>query len=95
MLPNFIKPFLWSYDFSKIDLEKDKKVIILNILNLGSKQAINWLFDNYSRSEILEVINRSYSGEWNKKSLNYWSIVLDFNKDAILQNTRQRTVRGC
>ena len=23
-IPDFVKPFLWSYDFSKIDLQKDK-----------------------------------------------------------------------
>jgi hypothetical protein len=33
------KPFLWSYDLGQIDLEKDKKRIITNVLNLGTKEV--------------------------------------------------------
>jgi len=38
-IPKFVVPFLWSFDLAKLDLEKDKKRIITNILNLGTKQA--------------------------------------------------------
>ncbi|MBI2087081.1 MAG: hypothetical protein HYT69_02835 [Candidatus Zambryskibacteria bacterium] len=74
-IPDFIGTFLWSYDLSKIDLQKDKKRIITNILNYGTKRATDWLFSVYSNDDIIETIRNPFSGEWNKKSLNLWSFV--------------------
>jgi len=39
MIPKYVKPYLWSYDTKKLDLQKNKERIITNILNLGSKKA--------------------------------------------------------
>lgn len=77
MIPSYIHPFLWSYDIDKMDLWRDKKRIITNILNLGTVKATNWLFKVYSKKDIKEVIIHPLPGEWNKKSLNFWSLVLD------------------
>lgn len=75
MIPSYIKPYLWSYKTEKMDLKKDKKRIIANVLNLGSKKATDWLFKNYSKNEIKNTLADTLPGEWNKKSLNYWSII--------------------
>ncbi len=72
-VPVEFKPFLWSYDISKMDLEKDKERIILNVLNLGTKKATDKLQDVYSKDDIKKVFNKK-SYELNKKSLNYWSM---------------------
>ena len=71
-----IAPFLWSYDLDEIDLERDKKRIITNVLNLGTKPAVKWLFQTYEKPEIREVVEKPLPGEWNDKSLNFWSIIL-------------------
>ncbi len=76
MIPQFIQPFLWSYDIEKIDLVRDKKRIITNILNLGSANAVEWLFSVYSHKDIEETVSNPLPGEWNKKSLNFWTLVL-------------------
>ena len=75
MIPKYIAPFLWSYDLKKIDKEKNKKRIITNILNFGTKKATDWLIDNYKKDEIREAIINPLPGEWDRKSLNLWSIV--------------------
>jgi len=90
MIPSYVKPFLWSYDTKKLDVKKHKKRIIINILNLGSDQATAWLFKKYSKNEIKKAVINSMSGEWNNKSLNFWSLVfnLDISKrkqDRILK----------
>ena len=80
MKKDFLKvvaPFLWSYDLDAIDLEKDKRRIITNVLNLGTKSAVEWLFHEYEKSDIKEAIAKPLPGEWSDKSLNFWSIVLD------------------
>ena len=77
LIPDFVRPFLWSYDVSKLDIEKDKKRVITNVLNHGTKEATDWLFSIFSKKDITEVIENPLPGEWNKKSLNFWSFILD------------------
>jgi hypothetical protein len=80
MVPEVIKPFLWSNDLEKVDLQRDKNRIILNVLNLGTKAATDWLFGFYPRSEIIEtILERGAKGELNDKSLNYWTLILDID----------------
>jgi len=47
------------------------------VLNLGTQEATDWLFSVYPKSEIREIVAGSLAGEWSKKSLNYWRLVLD------------------
>ncbi len=74
-LPQFLQPFLWSYDLSRMDLEKHKRIIIKNILDFGTRQATDWLRENYTKEEIKEVIRKSVRTEWSKKSINLWSLI--------------------
>ena len=76
-LPEFLRPFLWSYDFDNLDLQEDKKVIIKNILDFGTKEATDWLEENYSRDEIQEVIKKTVRTEWSKKSINLWELIYE------------------
>ena len=69
ILPKSFKPLLWSYDISRLDIEKDKKRIITNILNFGTDDAVEWLFATYTQLDIIEVLQDPLPGEWNKKSL--------------------------
>jgi hypothetical protein len=76
-IPSFVAPFLWSYDLSQLDMEKDKKRIITNVLNFGTKKATDWLFGVFEEKDIKEVIENPLPGEWNKKSINFWSLILN------------------
>ncbi len=69
------KPFLWSFDVFKMDIQKNKKRIITNILNLGTKEATDLLFRIYDKKEIKKQVENPLPGEWSNKSLNYWSII--------------------
>jgi hypothetical protein len=87
MLPKFVQAFLWSSDLKRIDPQKDKKRIILNLLNLGSKKATDWLFDFYPRAEIKKVlINHGAKGELSGKSLNYWTIILKADPKKLVKS---------
>ncbi len=76
-IPAFLTPFLWSYDLSKMDIEKNKKRIITNVLNYGTKKATDWLFGFFGEKDIKETLENPLPGEWNKKSLNFWSLILN------------------
>ena len=75
-LPQSVKAALWSYDTNQFDLVRDKERIITNVLNYGTKEATDWIIASYSRKDIEDVVQHPRPGEWNKKSLNFWSIVL-------------------
>ena len=76
MIPTYIHPFLWSYDVKKLDLSQDRKRIITNVLNLGTAEATDWLFKIYNKEDIKEAVVNPLPGEWNKKSLNFWALVI-------------------
>jgi len=72
MIPKFVKKYLWSNYSSEINLKEDYKRIILILLNIGSKDATDWLFKQYSRETIKNVIIECGAfGELDAKSLNY------------------------
>ena len=75
--PRPVKACLWSYDIDALDLVRDKRIIIFQILNYGGVEASAWLFRNYSKDDISEVLRNSARSEWSKKSLNFWKIVLN------------------
>jgi len=83
MIPKYVKTFLWSYDLKKIEPKKDKKIIISNVLNLGTIKATQWIFKQYGKEEIKNVFENSAKGTWNKKSLNFWSFFFKTNPQKI------------
>jgi len=60
-----------------MDLGKDKKRIITNVLNYGTKESTDWLFSVFDKKDIIEAIEKPYPGEWSKKSLNFWSFLFE------------------
>lgn len=79
------KPFLWSYDTKKMDLVEDEKRIITNVLNFGTFDATKLLFRVYDLEKIKQVVINPLVGEWNKKSLNYWSLMLKVKPKLLLR----------
>ncbi len=49
-------------------------------------KATKWLFKQYDKNKIEEIIKNSPQGEWNKKSLNFWSFFFKIKPDKIRQN---------
>lgn len=76
MIPIEFKPFLWSYDFDKLDLTNNKSVIINSILDYGTFNTWPILFNIYSKEDIKSVAEKS-SNTWNKKSANFWNVLLN------------------
>ncbi|MFH1233641.1 MAG: hypothetical protein V1649_03255 [Patescibacteria group bacterium] len=77
MIPQFVRPFLWSYDIDALDISRDKRRIITNVLNFGTDKATNWLFNTYTKEDIKNCLINPLPGEWNNKSMTLWSLVFD------------------
>lgn len=71
-IPIFLQPCFPSYDLKSLDKERDKKLIITQILNHGIDRDIRWLGKNYSQKEIKKAISSPTRGMWMKSVLSYW-----------------------
>ena len=76
-IPDYVRPFLWSYDTDQLSVEHDRALIIKNVLDYGTKQATDWLRATYSREDIQDVIVHTPTSAWNKKSLALWTLLYD------------------
>ena len=76
-LPNFLQPCLASYDLKKMDVQRDKELIITEVLNKGDGEDLDWLCKTYTRKEIEEVVTSPRRGMWFKEILTYWQKILD------------------
>ncbi len=72
-LPDFLAGFFWSYDIGQLDAEVDFRRIATNILVYGDIKALKWLFNHYSISSIKSVVVDPMKGEWDIRSLAFWS----------------------
>lgn len=75
-IPLYVQSVLWSYDLSKIDVDLHKKLIISQVLNFGTKNATDWLFQIYGEDEIRSIANQIPLGQWDHKSLALWTLLL-------------------
>jgi hypothetical protein len=75
--PQEVKACLWSYDTDRIDISNPdhRRRIIENVLNRGTKVAVDWLFTEFKEKEIADTIAQSSVSGWNKKSLALWSLI--------------------
>lgn len=75
-LPPTVRACLWSYDTDKLDLSRDKQLVIVQVLNHGGIDAVKWLRQTYTTTELVDAVSRSARSEWSPKSLTYWGDVL-------------------
>ena len=83
MLPHYVRSVLWSYDADKVDVNKHRQLIVSQVLNYGSQEATDWLFDFYGKAEVAKIAREIPKGRWDKKSLALWSLVLGFDPGQV------------
>jgi hypothetical protein len=74
-LPDFLQPFFWETELSQINIDTNKPYIIERILELGDLSAVSWLFSNYPKNEIKEILEESR--KVSPKSRNFWQLILE------------------
>lgn len=55
-LPETFKSLLWSYDFLTLDVEKDKKTIVVNTINYGDWGHWRWIARFYGKETIRRLL---------------------------------------
>lgn len=55
-LPEFFRPLFWSYDFEKLNPDKDKLTIVQNVINYGTFDHWRWIKRYYGENKIREAL---------------------------------------
>ena len=53
-IPKKLQAVLWSVDVDQLNTQRDKHYIIAQVLLYGTFEEIRWLFNTYTRSEIVD-----------------------------------------
>lgn len=99
-LPKFLQSALWSYNLDSFDLDdpNDKSIIIVQILNHGSWEQLQWLWRTYTALDIINVVQKPGRGVWSKEILDYWLKIFNLKipranyEDSIFTLTPKITV---
>ncbi|MBI2029433.1 hypothetical protein HYT02_03395 [Candidatus Gottesmanbacteria bacterium] len=59
-IPKKLQPVLWSTKVDLLDSKKDKYYIIHQIFAYGSLTDIKWLFENYSKKDIIRIFKSAF-----------------------------------
>jgi len=79
-LPLFFKLILWSYDFNSINIEEDKRVIIINTINYGDLKHWRWIIKNYSKKSVKKILMEIPFTEIRARVAPLVSIIFSINK---------------
>jgi hypothetical protein len=79
-LPDYFKPILWSYDLDKLNLEKNKKTVIVSVINYGDLKHWRWLKENYGKKAVCEVLAKIRASEIRPGARRLASIIFGINQ---------------
>jgi hypothetical protein len=79
-LPERLKPIFWSWDFDKIDIEKNKRTIIVQVLNYGKMRDWQWLTDTYGRDNLKATIVEMPTSEFSPRTVELFKLVFGIKK---------------
>jgi len=79
-LPAFFEPLFWSYNFSAMDMEKNKKRIIVNTINYGKWKHWVWIVRFYGKNKLKKLIEETPRTEFRAPALELISLLLGIKK---------------
>lgn len=75
IIPKGLKPLFWSYKFEELDLNRDKNLIITQLINYGSLAEWKWLVLAYGEDSIREVLGIIRADEFKPRALKLASLI--------------------
>ncbi|HBT81778.1 hypothetical protein A2757_03305 [Candidatus Giovannonibacteria bacterium RIFCSPHIGHO2_01_FULL_48_47] len=76
MLPASLRPLFWSYEFEKLNLEKDGPLIIRQVINYGRWEDWKWLLKNYGRGKVKKTIQATPASGFRPQALKLITLLL-------------------
>lgn len=82
MIPVYLKKYFWDVDFEKINLKKSQAYIIKRLLEYGDEKAIKWMWRNFGKTEVRNVLSNSRG--FSVRSVNFWALILNIPREEVL-----------
>ncbi len=85
-IPQQLHTLFWDVNIASFDPLEYPRYTIGRILELGDKEAISWMKENFSESQIEEVLKAET--RLSPKSANFWAIIfgVPFHEVAALKH---------
>jgi hypothetical protein len=80
-LPQSFKPLFWSYDFSKINPQKEKETVVIQTINYGDLDHWKWLNKYYGKNTITKILLKIPATSIKPRTRNLISLIFDINKE--------------
>jgi len=87
-IPDGLKPLFWSYKFESLSLEKNRKLIVKQILNYGTIEDWKWLLSTYTKKGVQETISSLYESELRSGSLKLAQILFNSTPSHAFRDIR-------
>ncbi|HEY4509923.1 MAG TPA: hypothetical protein VJC15_02985 [Candidatus Paceibacterota bacterium] len=75
-IPKWFRKFYWWGDASKVDLERDTKTIIVQLINHGAWSHWKWLVQTYGKEKLKNIIREIPTSEFRSSALKLISLLL-------------------
>ena len=75
-VPGWFQKFYWWGDSSRIDAERDKKIIIVQLINHGAWGHWEWLLQTYKKENLKKIIQEIPASEFRAGALKLISLLL-------------------
>lgn len=79
-LPLFFKHLFWGYDFSSINPDRNKKLVIVNTLNYGDLRQWRWLIKKYGKENLRGIIKIIPESEFREHVIKLIKLLFDIKK---------------
>lgn len=93
-LPDFFKPLFWSVDFNSLDLDKNKKTIILSVINYGDLKHWRFLSDYYGKNELKKILERLPATEFKPRAARLAEVLFKFKLNYAPRGVDQRRFKA-
>ena len=90
MLIDTLQSLFWDVDFLTLDVKKHLIFIIERVLEFGDREAVQWLFKNYTPAEISGVV--LHSRRLSPKSKNFWALKFNLWNNIQPSDNKQKTI---
>jgi hypothetical protein len=76
-LPEILQPLFWDVEFSTLDWDSDRDLIVRRILQTGNWPAVRWLRSAWGDVALRAWLQSHAGGRLNPRQLRYWELVLN------------------
>ena len=78
-IPEGLRSLFWSFNFETLDLDKDKRLVIIQVINYGSWSQWRWLVDVYGKETLRAEMLNIPASEFRPGALKLASLLLSLN----------------